>query len=523
MDSKEFKEAAISSIEEITNYYETIPTRRVVSSVSPGYLRTLLPQSAPQDPEPWSSIQSDIESKIMPGITHWQHPNFMAFFPASSSYPGMLGEMWSAALNGAAFNWICSPAVTELETIVLDWLAKSLGLPERYLSTGKTGGGGVIHGTASEAIVTVLVAARDKYLRESTAHLEGGGKEEEREDEMMRKRSRLVALASGATHSSAKKAALIAGVRFHPIPVGAETGWALTGRAVGDAIEELRARGLEPFFLAATMGTTDTCAVDDFGGICSAVRELAPGRAGEDGRAGMWVHVDAAYAGVSLMLPEVREMAPLEALLAGEKDEGCPVLSINTNMHKWGLVNFDCSTLWVMNRTHLTDYLTVMPAYLRNQYSDSGLVTDYRDWQIPLGRRFRSLKLWFVLRTYGIKGLQEHFRKGIRLGELFASLVTEEGGKGRDLFEIVTGPAFALTVFRVKGKDREERNRRTKEVYERVNAGGEIYITSTVLGGDFAIRVVASTPFVEEEHVRNAFAILVRTAEEVAKEEGGSG
>ena len=423
----------------------------------------------------------------------------------------MLGEMWSAALNGPAFNWICSPAVTELETVMLDWLAQALGLPDRYYSNGPTRGGGVIHGTASEAIVTTMVAAREKYLRETTAHLEGN--EEDRNDAMAAKRSKLVALASGATHSSAKKAALIAGVRFHAMPVSGDTGWALTGKTVENAIECVRAKGLEPFFLATTMGTTDTCAIDDFGSVCAAVRRLAPPRsAGE-----MWVHVDAAYAGVSLLLPEVRSLPRVAAFLGGSgSDTQTPILSINMNLHKWGLVNFDCSALWVMDRAHLTDYLTVMPHYLRNSYTDAGLVTDYRDWQIPLGRRFRSLKIWFVVRSYGIKGLQAHVRRGIALGDIFAALVREHACH---LFDVVAGPAFALTVLRVRGKTREERNKSTKELYERINAAGEIYLTSTVLDGDFCIRVVTSTPFVGEENVRNAFKLLVETTREIMEPE----
>lgn len=504
MDSKGFKEAAFSSIEEIVKYYDNIEDRRVVSNVEPGYLRKILPASAPEDGEPWRDIQKDMEDKIMPGITHWQSPNFMAFFPSASSFPGMLGEMWSSALTGAAFNWICSPAVTELETIVMDWLAQALALPLRYHSTGPTRGGGVIHGTASEAIVTVIVAARDKYLRETTAHLPADS--QELDDAIAVKRSKLVALASASTHSSTKKAALIAGVRFHTIPVSAETGWALTGESVRQAVLECRSKGLEPFFLTTTMGTTDTCAVDAFDQIATALAEIAPPR--QNGE--IWVHVDAAYAGTALLCPEVRENSPAIQALLGLKDDESPFLSFNTNMHKWLLTNFDCSTLWVSDRNLLIDSLSVMPPYLRNHYSDSGLVTDYRDWQIPLGRRFRSLKVWFVLRTYGIKGLQAHLRKTMKLGELFADLV-----KGRpELFEILTGPSYALTVFKLVGASVEQRNARTKQAYEKINHEGKIYLTSTMLGGDFAIRVATSTPFVEEEHVRRAFGIIVKAAEE---------
>lgn len=445
----------------------------------------------------------------MPGLTHWcvsmvhrpytanishrQSPNFMAFFPASSSFPGMLGELYSAAFTAPAFNWICSPAVTELETIVLDWLAKLLNLPECYLST--THGGGVIQGSASEAIVTVMVAARDKYLRETTSHLSGL----ELEDAIAHKRSKIVALGSEAAHSSTQKAAQIAGVRYRSVPVSRENNFAMTGADLEKVLLECKAQGLEPFFLTSTLGSTSTCAVDDFASIASVLATHAP----PDAPGEVWVHVDAAYAGVALVCPEFQH-------LTGSFQH---FHSFNTNMHKWLLTNFDASCLFVKKRKDLIDALSILPSYLRNEFSESGLVTDYRDWQIPLGRRFRSLKIWFVLRTYGVNGLQAHIRKHVKFGEIFAGLIRSRS----DLFQIVTGPSFALTVFNVVAKEggKEEQDRLTKDVYEMVNKRGEIYITSSVVSGVYVIRIVSANPLAEEKNVRRAFEILVETTEEV--------
>jgi len=428
-----------------------------------------------------------------------QHPGFHAFFPCASSYPSMLGELYSSALSGACFNWICSPAVTELETIVLDWLAKVLGLPECYLSTGPTRGGGVIQGSASEAVLTAMVAARDKYLRETVpSHLAEDS--EERDDFIARKRSRMVALATSQTHSSTKKAAIILGVRFVTIPVSAKDDYALTAPVLAQALADCKRRGLEPFFLTATLGTTDVCAVDDFQGIISALSDwhCPPGTPGE-----VWVHVDAAYAGSALVLPSVQESTKVALTRHFH--------SFDMNMHKWLLTNFDASCLYVRDRDWFVQALTVNQAVYGNKASEGGLVTDYREWQIPLGRRFRSLKIWFVLRSYGVAGLQEYISRTIAQGEDFAAMLRTRP----DLFEIVTGPSFALTVFRLVGGSDEEKNRLTKELYDRVNASGKMWTTSTMLEGRFCIRMVTSVRTTMKEHVDSAFKMLVEGAEEI--------
>ena len=439
----------------------------------------------------------------------------MAFFPANATYSSMLGELYSAAFTAPAFNWQCSPAVTELETVVLDWLARALHLPECFLSEGK--GGGVIQGSASEATLTVMIAARERYSKRACANLEG----KEREEKIAHLKGQLVALGSDQSHTGVAKAALIAGVRWKPIPCDMADDLALTGKALLAALEECKRDKLEPFFLATTLGTTSTCAVDRFSEIADVVK-LYPD---------IWVHVDAAYAGAALVLEDYQHLA---AQLA-------PLDSFDMNMHKWLLTNFDANCLFIRDRNALTSALNVTASYYRNSYSEGGLVIDYRDWQIPLGRRFRSMKVWFVLRSYGIKGLKAYIRNHINLGQEFAGWVRERP----DLFKIIAPPAFALTVLTLASQNSEKTclpnghtepkvseglasadvlpetvtadldrsNAITKTVYERINANGELFITSSVVSGMYAIRVVAANERSDKEHLRRAFEILVETAE----------
>lgn len=360
MKREEFRKAGYEMIDYICNYYETIENRPILSTVSPGYLSKLLPTDAPNDPEEWKSIMSDVDSKIMPGITHWQHPSFFAYFPANVSYPGLLGEMMSGMFNVIGFSWITSPACTELETIVLDWLAKALNLPSEFQSSGK--GGGVIQSTASESVLVCLVAAKAG-------------------------RDKCVAYISDQTHSSVQKACMIAGVDKRIVESNDDCQF--DAERLELQIQDDLAKGLTPCFVVCTIGTTSTGAVDslkDLGKICS--------------KYSIWLHVDAAYTGSTWICPEFRR--GMDGIEYAD--------SFNFNPHKMMLVNFDCSTLWVKNRVSLLNALDITPVYLRNKASESGLVIDYRSWQIPLGRRFKSLKLWFVLRSYGIRGIQEYIR-----------------------------------------------------------------------------------------------------------------
>jgi aromatic-L-amino-acid decarboxylase len=438
----------------------------------------------------------------MPGLTHWQHPNFMAFFPACATYPSILGEMYSATFTAPAFNWLCSPACTELETIVLDWLARAFDLPAAFHSNSPRGGGGVIQGSASEAVVTCMVAARDRYMRR-LCDAEGlADPSPERDDRIAALRGKLVALSSSQAHSSTHKGANIAGTRYSSIPTSFTNELSLQPSELSEALEELASKGLEPYYITLTLGTTSTCAVDDFARLEPVLRK----------HPNMWVHIDAAYAGTALICSEYSQRYSHLMSMAD---------SFNTNMHKWLLVNFDASCLWVQNRNDLTAALSITPAYLQNKHTDSGLVTDYRDWQIPLGRRFRALKIWFVMRSYGIEGMQAHIRKTVKIGQVFSELVKARS----DIFELVVTPAFGLTCFRINpdtmpectmtnGSSRAETaNRLSKLVVENINDRGELFLTASTTDGKSFIRVVCGNANAEEKYLINAFDVILQETE----------
>ena len=457
----------------------------------------------------------------MPGLTHWQSPKFMAFFPCNSSFEGMLGEMYSGAFNAAAFNWVCSPAITELETVVMDWIAKLIALPKEFLSDGE--GGGIIQGTASEVVLTALVAARERIIRRKLGDMPEG---DERLDAAADIRAKLVALGSEHAHSSTQKAAIIAGTRYRSVPSSRAHNHSVTAAGLRQTLEECKAKGLEPFYFTITLGSTGTCAIDDFEGIAALAKEFPD----------LWIHVDAAYAGSALVCPEYQHLcAPIAHFD-----------SFNFNLHKWLLVNFDCSAFFINRRKDLIDTYSITPTYLRNPHSDQGLVTDYRDWQIPLGRRFRSLKVWFVLRSYGVAGLRAFIRKHVALGEYFHDLLLSRP----DVFSVTTKPAFGLVTFQVthgvlpagnedatvaanrpdpshgalqngfqadaEAQYVEMVNQRTKDVYEKVNTKGDFFLTSTVVGGRYVIRVVSATVKSDEKWMKMLFDELVEIAEKKA-------
>jgi len=456
----------------------------------PGETAALLPERAPEHAEPWEAVVADIERVILPGLTHWQSPAFFGYFPANISPPAVLGELLSAGLGVQGMLWATSPACTEVETRVLDWMAHAIGLPERFLSSGP--GGGVIQGTASEAVLVALVAARHR------ARLRGMS-------------GAPVVYASSQAHSSIVKAAVIAGVAddvrargglvgggVRLIPVDADL--RMDPAALARAIDDDRAGGRLPLLACATVGTTGTMAIDDVeaaGRVCA--------------ERSVWLHVDAAMAGSACICPEHR------VLLTGPGGTGLErVDSLCFNPHKGLLTNFDCSLLWTADRASLTGALSITPEYLRNAATEAGAVWDYRDWQIPLGRRFRALKLWFVLRAYGLEGLRAHVREHDRLGGVLEGLVRADAR-----FEVPVRRRLGLVCFRLRAG-----RSATEGLLQRVNARGRVFLSHTVLpsgeaggGGGawgenpYVIRMAIGGTFTREEHVREAWAEIASQAE----------
>jgi aromatic-L-amino-acid decarboxylase len=454
MTADEFRHWGKALVDWIADYREGVERFPVLSRAAPGEVRSKLPAAAPEEPEGFEAVLADLEEIVLPGITHWQSPSFFAFFPSNASYPSVLGELASAGLGVQGMLWATSPAATELETHVLDWLVPALGLPAAFLSSGE--GGGVIQDTASSAALCALVAARE---RAAGAGLPGG----------------LTAYASTQAHSSIEKAVRIAGLGAGSLRlVEVDEAFRMRPEALAAAIDADRRSGLTPAFVCATVGTTSSLAVDPVAAIGPICRQ-----------AGAWLHVDAAMAGTAALCPEHRWLH--EGL--EHADSYC------FNPHKWMATAFDCDCFWVRDRGALVRSLSVLPEYLRNVATESGRVIDYRDWQVPLGRRFRALKLWFVLRCYGLEGLRAQVRRHVALAEAFASWVAAD-----ERFELVTPRVLNLVCFRRQGSD--ELN---QALLERLNSSGELYLTHTRLGERYALRMSIGQTRTEERHVRAAW------------------
>ncbi|PWY97942.1 PLP-dependent transferase [Testicularia cyperi] len=537
MDIEGFRKAGYAAVDRICDYYYSLDKKPVSAAVEPGFLSKSIPSTAPENPEPWSTIQDEFQSIIMPGITHWQHPNFYGYFPCNASFEGALADLYCASISNPGFNWSVSPSVTELEIIMMDWVAKMLGLDENFLSTSPSGtGGGIILGSASEVAVTVAIAARERCInllteqfpmpQDPNGHAINGTNangaatgstasafEKQRSESQLASSARvarwrgeltskLVMYGTTQTHTVGAKAALILGLDFRALDVKAEDAYALRGETLRAAMEEDEAQGRVPFMLIGTLGTTSSGAIDNLTEIVE-VAKLHPT---------LWLHIDAAYAGVSLALPEWREQLHLDAI-------NKHVDSFSTNLHKWGLVQFDCSPLLVRDRGHLARALTITPAYLKTKHGDTGSVLDLRNLQLSLGRRFRSLKVWFVLRSYGLTGFRNHLRTSIRLANLFEhNLRNDPSG----LFEIVAPPRWGLVVFRIKPPSQSNPpassdldNLNTAFWDDLQQLSDQFVLTQTTLPEiGVCIRFVVGSPRTRDEHVQHTWKLVHSTAQD---------
>jgi aromatic-L-amino-acid decarboxylase len=472
MTPEEFRQFGRAVIDWIADYYEKVESYPVLSQVKPGDIRKTLPENPPEKGESVDKMLRDVEQLLMPGITHWQSPNFFAYFPANASGPAILGDLLSSGLAVQGMIWATSPACTELETLVLDWLVEMLDLPRKFKSDST--GGGVIQDTASSASLCAVLAARE---RASNFQVNAKGGNE-----------KLVVYTSTQGHSSIEKAVKIAGIGKDNLRlIEVDENFAMQPAALEARIKEDLKNGVTPFFVCATIGTTSSHALDplkEIGEICQ--------------RYQLWLHVDAAMAGTAALCPEFR------FIHQGLKyaDSYC------FNPHKWMFTNFDCDCFYVADRNILIKTLSVLPEYLKNKATESGAVIDYRDWHIPMGRRFRSLKLWFVIRHYGIEGLQYLIRKHVQMAQNFKQWVEADSR-----FEIVAPIPLNLICFRHKGGDKFN-----EKLLEKLNNSGELYLSHTKLNDQYVIRMCIAQTHTEERHVRTAWQKIQQTATALGNE-----
>ncbi len=450
LDLDAFRENGYQLIDWIADYLGGLEDRPVLEPVSPGDVRAKMPAAAPRTGEPFSALMRDLDEIVAPGMTHWQHPNWFAYFPASSSPASILAELAAAGIGAQGMLWSTGPAITEVESHVLDWLVDLTGAPQNWKTTST--GGGVIQISASDSTHTALVVAREECRKRSGASAE-----------------QMVAYTSSQAHSSVEKGAIVAGFG-HIRLIDVDEEFAQRPDALQAAIEADIAAGLTPAFVCAAVGTTGTTAIDP-------VRAI-----GEIGRAhDMWVHVDAAYAGSAMMCPEFRRL-----------QDGLELVDSYTfNPHKWLFTSWGCSVFWVADRKPLIDTLSIAPPYLRNAATDSGDVIDYRDWHVPLGHHFRALKLWWVLRSFGVEGIQSMLRAHISWANDFATWVEDQPE-----LEIFAPNPLALVCFRHRGGSEA-----TQALATAINADGSVYVTPSLIGDDAFIRVSIGSTSTEQRHV----------------------
>lgn len=467
MNPDEFRKHAHDLVEWMAGYMENVENYPVKSAIIPGDIFNKIPDVPPGSSEPFDSLMRDIDTIIMPGITHWQNPNFFAYFPANTSPPSILAEMVIATLGTQCMIWETSPAAAELEEKMMIWLRDMIGLPPGFE--------GVIQDSASTATLAAILTAREKITNFSI------------NNEGAEHAGTLKVYCSDQTHSSVEKAVKICGIgRKNLVKIPVKEDFSLDPEKLKEAIDDDKKRGHIPCCVVATIGTTGTTAVDPLKAIGEICRKN-----------NIWLHVDAAMAGTALILPEFQWM------LDGKEF----IDSFVFNPHKWMFTNFDCTAFFVKEAGTLIKTFEVLPEYLKTR--TRGKVNDYRDWGVPLGRRFRALKLWSVIRSYGTEGLQNKIREHIGIAARLAEMISKEQD-----FEILAPVVFCVVCFRYNpvGYNQEQINALNEKLNHQLNDSGKIYLTHTVLNSKYTLRMVTAQTNVTLEHVEKAWGMIKNTA-----------
>lgn len=459
LERQDFEKHSQLIIEWINNYYDNIRSYPVKSQVIPGDIYKQIPASLPLSGISLTEILHQATNVILPGITHWQHPNFHAYFPANSSVESVFAEMITAAIGAQCMIWNTSPAAAELEERMMEWMRDAMGLPSNWE--------GVIQDTASTATLVAIISAREKVTNFSS-----------NEDGV---RPGLRIYCSTQTHSSIEKAAVIAGIgRKNVIKIAVDEHQRMNPTLLDIQIKEDIKNGLTPCCVVTALGTTGTVAIDDISAISIVCNHHD-----------IWHHVDAAYAGTALFLPEYQWM--INGLELAD--------SFVFNPHKWLFTNFDCTAYYIKDADHLIKCFEILPEYLKTK--NRGEVNDYRDWGVPLGRRFRALKLWFVMNSYGLEGIQSKLRKHITLNEYFSNFVSSNAH-----LHLAQDPVLNFSCFYIKDDNLEKGNQKTQQLLEDVNTSGQAFLSHTIIDNRYVIRVVIGQTYVEQEDVDHLISTI---------------
>ncbi len=477
MTPEEFRKQAHLFVDWMADYLEggveKLPVR---SLVKPKEVFAQLPDSPPQEGEPMDLIFKDFKDIVLPGMTHWQHPKYFAYFPANSSYPSLLAEMLTATMGAQCMLWETSPAATEVEEKVMQWLIQMLNLPRDW--------DGCIQTSASSSTLCAIISAREKYS-DYTINQTG-----------VKTNSNLRVYSSFHIHSSIEKAVRIAGMGSdNYVQIEGDSAYAMNPTALEEAIKKDLAAGKKPICVVAAIGTTSSTAVDPIHAIADICH-----------RYGIWLHIDAAYSGTALILPEYRHL--IQGIELAD--------SFVFNPHKWMFTNFDCSAYFVKDKHALLRAFTILPEYLKTKTGDS--VTNYKDWGVQLGRRFRALKLWFVIRNFGVSGIQAKLRHHMNLAEEVETKINEHPD-----FEMLAPRLFNLVCFRFAPSDWDEKriNRVNEMMLHEMNESGQLFMTHTILDGKYTLRLVIGQTNVERRHVEEAWTLILETAEKFKQENLG--